>query len=391
MYTQLTSLARRPQPYPTTQPGVQVASSQPARRRGANGAAGAVAGAAGNGMGFGGGRRGGRGGSTAPFFQAVFDAGTYVDATDGDFTMIEIKPGEARDMSVLPGGNVARPGDVSPRKFLSVLSSDSATFHVGSGRRELGDKIFSDGSSLAARVIVNRVWGWHFGKPLVATQSDFGAQGEKPTHPELLDDLAARFIAHGWSMKWLHKEIMLSATYRQASHPRDDAMQSDPTNRLVWRMNPRRLDVEAYRDCILEASGTLDLTPSGISADIDQPGNNGRTVYARVARGRLSNLLQLFDFPEATMHSPGREVTTTPLQQLFVMNSLFMQTQATALATSVEKQPEGVRVQAMYHQVLGRDPDETELKLAADYFAAGGKPAQYAQALLSTNEVLFWP
>jgi len=389
MYAQLVQLARKPQPYPqrpSTHPAMEVASTtQPARRRGQGAGAGALAFAGG------GGRRGGRGGSTAPFFQAVFDAGTYINGTDGDFTMIDIKPGEARDMPVLPGGNVARPGDISPRHFLSVLSKGDSTFHEGSGRRELGEKIFSDGAPLAARVIVNRVWAWHFGKPLVATQSDFGVQGEPPTHPELLDDLAARFIAHGWSLKWLHKEIMLSAAYMQASHPREDAMQADPTNHLIWRMNPRRLDVEAFRDCILQASGTLDLTMYGLPTDVDQQGNNRRTIYARVSRGRMSNLFQLFDFPEATMHSPGRDVTTTPLQQLFEMNSLFMQNQASALAKATESKDTNERLQSMYRKVLGRDPDETELKLANDYFAGGGTPAQYAQALLMTNEVLFWP
>jgi len=207
----------------------------------------------------------------------------------------------------------------------------------------------------------------------------------------LLDDLAARFIANGWSLKWLHREIVLSAAYQQASRPREDAMQSDPTNRLVWRMNPRRLDIEAYRDCILQASGTLDTTPYGVSMDLNQPGNNRRTVYARISRGRLNNLLQLFDFPEATLHSPGREVTTTPLQQLFVMNSQFFQNQAAALAKTAEKLEGEQRVQFMYHKVLGRDANQAELKLAADYFAAGATPAQYAQALLSTNEVMFWP
>ena len=185
---------------------------------------------------------------------------------------------------------------------------------------------------------------------------------------------------------------MLSAAYRQSSRPREEVMQSDPTNRLIWRMNPRRLDVEAFRDCILKASGSLDETLYGPPQDLDQQNNGRRTVYARVGRGRLNNLFQLFDFPEATMHSPGREVTTTPLQQLFVMNSSFMQNQAAALAKSVEKQPQGDElVHAMYRKVLGRDPDSSELKLAADYFAAGGTAAQYAQALLSTNEVVFWP
>src|SRR5665213_3517019 len=286
MYAQLDRLGRLPPPYPgrpwarpampvaatqpaariaSTGPAAQFASTQPATRVAAGarppgaGAAGAGAagGAAGNTARFARGRRGGRGASTAPFFQGVFDAGTFIDATDGDFTMIDIKPGEARDMCVLPAGNVARPGAVSPRKFLSVLSTDDSTFHVGSGRRELGDKIFSDGASLAARVIVNRVWALALWQPIVATQSDFGVQGEKPTHPQLLDDLAARFIANGWSLKWLHKEIMLSSAYRQSSAPREDAEQVDSTNKFLWRMNPRRLDIEAYRDSIMHASGTL--------------------------------------------------------------------------------------------------------------------------------------
>ena len=118
---------------------------------------------------------------------------------------------------------------------------------------------------------MNRVWGWHFGKPLVATESDFGVQGEKPTHPELLDDLAARFIANGWSLKWLHREIMLSAAYRQSSHPRPEGLAADATNSLLWRMNPRRLDVEAYRDNLLEVSGDLDATKPELSFDLNAP------------------------------------------------------------------------------------------------------------------------
>ena len=120
-----------------------------------------------------------------------------------------------------------RPAPWRPAQFLTVLSKGDTTFKQGSGRLELADDIFTQGGPLAARVIVNRVWGWHFGKPLVATESDFGAQGEKPTHPELLDDLAARFIANGWSLKWLHREIMLSAAYRQSSHPRADGLAAD--------------------------------------------------------------------------------------------------------------------------------------------------------------------
>ena len=193
-----------------------------------------------------------------------------MDGADADLTMIDIKPGQPHDLRLLAGGNVAKPGELAPRGFPTVLAKGDPAFHHGSGRLELAEKIFTDAAPLGARVIVNRVWAWHFGKPLVDTQSDFGAQGEKPTHPQLLDDLAARFIANGWSLKWLHREIMLSSAYRQASHPRPDAVKIDPANRLLWRMNPRRLDIEAYRDCILQASGSLDTSSGGPSTDLDQ-------------------------------------------------------------------------------------------------------------------------
>jgi hypothetical protein len=240
-------------------------------------------------------------------------------------------------------------------------------------------------------VIVNRVWGWHFGKCLVETASDFGAQGDKPLHPQLLDDLAARFVANGWSLKWLHREVMLSATYRQASRLRPEAAKADPGNKLLWRMNPRRLDVEAYRDCLLQASGTLDTTAGGPSADLDQAANKRRTVYARVSRSRANYLLQLYGFPEATMHSPGRETTTTPLQQLFVLNSPFMRDLASALARGVEKEADPpAKVRSLYRKVLARDPTGRELTLADEYLATGTL-TDYAHALLAANEVIYWP
>jgi mono/diheme cytochrome c family protein len=371
MYSYLTRLAKHPSPYPdeaTTRPAQQARNGNTFFRG-----------------------RGRRGASTAPFFHAVFDAGFWVNGSDPDFTMLDVTPGKPHDLNVLPGGNVSKPGKLAPRGFLSVLSKGDPKFHEGSGRRELADRIFTDAAPLSARVIVNRVWGWHFGKPLVATPSDFGAQGEKPTHPQLLDDLAARFIQSGYSLKWLHREIMLSATYQQSSQPRDDALHAGPSNDLLWRMNPRRLDIEAYRDCLLQASGSLDDQLYGPSLDLDQPGNDRRTVYGRVSRGRLNTLLQLYDFPQATMHSPQREVTTSPLQQLFVMNSGFVQDRAEDLARRVEKEPDvNARVRAMYRQVLERDPTDHELALAQT-FLKSAPLAEYAQALLSTNEVIFWP
>ena len=371
MYSYLSQLAKRPNPYPDEP------KTQPAP------AAGGVAG--------GGRGRGRRGASTEPLFQAVYDAGFWVDGSDPDLTMLDIRPGEPRDLNILPGGNVTKPGPPAPRGFLSVLAKGNPKFLQGSGRGELAERIFSDAAPLSARVIVNRAWAWHFGKPLVATPSDFGAQGEKPTHPQLLDDLAARFIRNGYSLKWLHREIMLSAAYCQASRPREDAARVDPSNRFLWRMNPRRLDVEAYRDCLLQAGGSLDERLGGPSMDLDQTGNTRRTVYGRVSRDRLSNVLQLYDFPNATMHSPQRETTTSPLQQLFVMNSAFIQERAEALAKSVEREPDNnAKARGMYRRLLGRDPGENELKLAEQYLEQA-TPAQYAQALLATNEVIFWP
>jgi hypothetical protein len=201
----------------------------------------------------------------APFLNSVYDAGVWWDDSEPDLTFFNARPGEPRDLPLYRGGNLSSPGDPSPRGFPLVLAKGPADFHDGSGRLELAEKIFTDARPLSARVIVNRVWGWHFDRHLVGTPSDFGAQGLQPTHPELLEDLSARFIANGWSLKWLHREIMLSAAYRQSSHPRKDAVDVDPTNQWLWRMNPRRMDIEAYRDSLLRIAGILDGTMYGPS------------------------------------------------------------------------------------------------------------------------------
>jgi hypothetical protein len=389
LYNHLAQLAKHPDPYdgkPRPKPDPPPADMPVA-------AAGATGGAAQNQAQvpqFG--RRGRfRGGSVEPFFNAVYDAGLWVNGSDADLTMIDVKPGEAHNMNVLPGGNVAKPGAPAPIGFVAVLAKSDPAFHNGSGRLELAERIFTDAAPLAARVIVNRVWANHFGKPLVATPSDFGAQGEKPTHPQLLDDLAARFVKNGWSLKWLHRQIMLSATYCQSSQPRKDALKVDPANSLLWRMNPRRLDVEAYRDNLLQSAGLLDRNMGGTSQDLDQPFNHRRTVYARISRARVNPLLQLYDFPEATMHSPSRQMTTTPLQQLFAMNSPFMQEMSAALAKSVENEADApVRIRAMYRKILSREPSDAELARAVDYLKSANL-TEVAHGLLCTNEVIFWP
>jgi hypothetical protein len=322
---------------------------------------------------------------------SVYDAAQYVDGSDPQYTMIEFKPNEARDFPVLLHGNVATPGPIVPRHFLSVLSNGDNTFKQGSGRLELADRIFSDAAPLSARVIVNRVWDWHFGRPIVASPSDFGVQGEKPSDPQLLDDLATRFIAHGWSIKWLNKEIMLSAAYQQSSKPRPDAEKVDQLNTLLWRMNPRRLDVESYRDSLLRSAGRLDTTMYGPSDDVESPTNVRRTVYGRVSRMRLSSFLKIYDFPDPMQTAGGRDLTTNALQQFFVMNSAFMHDEAAALVKLADGEPDAAaKIRLLYRRVLSRDPSPKELDLAASYLA-NGSIDQYAEVLLSTNEEIFWP
>jgi hypothetical protein len=255
----------------------------------------------------------------------------------------------------------------------------------------LAERIFNDSAPLAARVIVNRIWAWHMGKPLVATPSDFGAQGERPTHPELLDDLAARFIRNGWSLKALHREILLSATYRQSSRPRPDGLKVDAANSLLWRMNPRRLDIEAYRDTLLRVSGRLKEALYGPSEDLQSPQNVRRTIYGYVSRGRTNPLLRNYDFPDAMQTAGGRDVTVTPLQQLFVMNSEFVHEAASQTAAAVASEREGIpRLLALFRKTLCREPTSGELEQGLR-FLDGGTLEHYAHALLSTNEEIFWP
>jgi hypothetical protein len=303
------------------------------------------------------------------------------------------------DLHVFVRGNPAQQGELAPRRFLRVLSSaEPPPFSKGSGRLDLAQAIASPDNPLTARVIVNRVWAWHFGRGIVGTPSNFGKLGERPTHPELLDDLAARFMANGWSLKWLHREIMLSATYRQDSSVREPISQiaADPDNRLLWRMNRRRLDVEAWRDALLAVSGQLDRSFRGPTIDLNSPQNRRRTVYCKVSRHELNGLLRLFDFPDANITSERRTETTVPQQQLFVLNSPFVLGQAKALAARLSPDAEGVR--RAYVLAYGRPAKESEVAMAMHYLGGHDDRAEhngltrwerYTQALLAANEFLY--
>ncbi len=332
-----------------------------------------------------------------PLTPSIVDWGVWVDGSTPTVTRMDLRPGVARDLPVFIRGNVANPGKVVRRRFLSVFEPDEPRpFTQGSGRLELANRIVGEAGPLAARVWVNRVWGWHAGRHLVRTPSDFGKQGEAPTHPDLLEDLAARFVANGWSLKWLHREIMLSAMYRQSSRPDTSGMATDPANQWFWRMPPRRLDIEAWRDSILRASGELDLSVGGPSAEATSTEPARRSVYVRISRGRLHPLLQLYDFPLPTQHSPSRQVTTTPLQQMFVLNSEWMQGRAVHLANAVAANSDSaVRVRSLYRRALGRDATRGEVAQVLDYISdrhleVGRDPwEEFAHGLLAANELSF--
>jgi mono/diheme cytochrome c family protein len=309
------------------------------------------------------------------------------------------------NMRVHIRGNPETLGEEVPRHFLSILAAGEAQpFTGGSGRLELARAIASADNPLTARVMVNRVWQQHFGKGLVPTPSNFGALGERPTHPELLDHLATYFIRSGWSVKALHREIMLSAVYQQGSNFDARNYEADPDNKLLWRMNRRRLEVEAWRDAMLAVSGNLDRTLGGPSGDLATPEYRRRTFYGFVSRHELNSLLRLFDFPDPNITSGGRTVTTVPLQQLFVLNSEFMVRNARALAARLAAGPDtddAARIRRAFPLLYGRPVTERELALGLAFLAAeepseadhGGPTLtrweQYAQVLLGASEFMF--
>jgi mono/diheme cytochrome c family protein len=311
-------------------------------------------------------------------------------------------------------GNSGNPGEPVPRQFLAILSGDNRQpFQHGSGRLELAQAIASDTNPLTSRVIVNRVWMYYFGRPLVDTPSDFGLRSEEPTHPELLDYLAATLVENNWSLKSLHRMILASATYQQASADRPDARARDPENRLLWRMNRKRLDLEAMRDSLLAVSGQLDLAIGGPAVELwTEPWPLRRTIYGRIDRQNLPNVFRTFDFASPDTHSPRRYTTTVPQQALFMLNSSFVRDLSHALSMRKdfsEHKSLAENVEQLYQIVLARKPTPHELELGVAFLererqlddeqAASQPPdpnrdpflfwRRYVQTVLLSNEFVF--
>lgn len=271
-------------------------------------------------------------------------------------------------------GKASNKGIEAPRQFLSLLAGDQGKpFVHGSGRLELANAIIDPKNPLTPRVIVNRVWLHHFGAGLVRSPSDFGIRAETPSHPDLLDWLTSRFLEEGWSLKKLHRRIMLSEAYQQSSLGPEDrtlvakATQIDPENRLLWRMNQRRLTFEELRDRLFAATGELSRDLGGKPADLFNAGFKRRSLYGNIDRQFLPSTLRIFDFANPDLHIPQRSDTTVPQQALFFLNDDMILRRAKALASGSAKAPSAEeRVQQLFRAAYQRNatPEQVAAALA---------------------------
>jgi cytochrome c553 len=304
-------------------------------------------------------------------------------------------------------GNPDRLGEEVPRRFLTILAGDKREpFTRGSGRLELARAIASRDNPLTARVMVNRVWLHHFGAALVTTPDDFGLRSDPPSHPELLDYLAWRFMDDGWSLKKLHRVLMLSSVYQQKSDDDLRHEKRDPDNRLLAKANRRRLDFESTRDTLLFVAGNLDPSFGGRPVDLLKPRDgsypNRRTVYGAIDRNDLLSLFRTFDFANPDITTAQRDATTVPQQALFFLNSPFVLEQAVKLVNrpGFQRLEERERVRDLYQRLYQRDPSAKELELGLRFLRAAPASSdskeqaltpweRYAQVLLMSNELMF--
>jgi hypothetical protein len=302
-----------------------------------------------------------------------------------------------QDVPIHIRGSYARLGPLVPRRLPRFLAGDhqQPIEQGASGRMELARWIASAENPLTARVIVNRIWQHHFGAGLVRTPSNFGKLGEPPTHAALLDWLAAELVADGWSLKQLHRQIVLSAAYQQSSIGARDALRTDPDNRRLARFAPRRLEAEAIRDTLLLVAGQLDTQRGGPAADDVM--TRRRSLYVQTARWDRSNIATLFDAANPDASVEQRAVTTVSPQALFLLNHPFSSDMARHFAARLRAQSESDagRIELAYRLLYGRPPLAKELEIGQAFLAraanlgADAAWVDYAHLLLCTNEMIY--
>ena len=299
---------------------------------------------------------------------------------------------------------------IAPASLSTLRDSPLASFKLPldspeqERRLKFAQWISDDANPLTPRVVANRLWHYHFGRGIVATPSDFGYNGERPTHPELLDYLAQRLITSGWHLKPLHREILLSAAYRQSSAPNAAAARIDADSRLLWRFPPQRLQAEALRDSMLSVAGVLDPQAGGPSfrlykytvdnvatyfpLDKFGPETYRRSVYAESARSIRNELLSVFDCPDSSLPEPRRVSTTSPLQALSLLNHSFTIDMAEAFTRRLASTPQPQRITQAFLLAFGRPPEPAEVSQSQTFILAHGMAA-FARALFNANEFLY--
>ena len=300
--------------------------------------------------------------------------------------MVLVDSPKPADSPVFIRGEAENKGEIVPRRFLEILSGPNRpVFLNGSGRLELAAAIISTNNPLTARVMMNRIWLHHFGEGIVTTPDDFGNQSAPPSHPELLDYLASRFLAEGWSIKKMHRLIMLSSVYRQSSENNPHYAQQDPDNRLLWRANIRRLEFEAVRDSLLAIGGKLNTTVGGRPVNLGAaPYSTRRTLYGYVDRRNLPEVFNQFDFANPDIETGKRYDTTVPQQALFMMNSPLVVEQARNLVNRTDfRQAAGAedRIKLLYDLIYQREPTPVEIDLGLN-FLKESPPAETPEAPL---------
>jgi hypothetical protein len=326
------------------------------------------------------------------------------------YTCLSAPPAVAR---ILKRGEVTSPGqEVSPAGLPAVttVNSDfglSVNATDAERRLHMAEWVTDHRNALFARVMINRLWHYHFGQGLVTTPNDFGFNGGRPSHPELLEWLAAEFQQSGYSLKAMHRLILTSAAWRQASKVKPEAMTVDADNRLLWRKSPVRLEAEVIRDAALFISGTLDADVGGRgyrdvehykyrgsnfyrSLEEAQAASFRRTVYRFSPRGGRNSLLDTFDCPDPSSAAPKRAATVTPLQSLSLMNNSLVFRLSDALADLVREQagdsPER-QIADVYQRAFSRDPTESEIRQSVAFTAEHGLSA-FCRIVLNSNEFL---